>query len=211
MFATPCATSSMFERWRPPIMPSATTAESSDSTAREQRDGERRADERRRVRQRDMGQDRTREARPECRRSGCRSSRPAGERPKRLTVATISATNGPGTRRPTRGQRLMMARRQETDTDRPRIDAGEMTPVCPPLVDEVGRHGAHRQPEEILDLAREDDHGDAAGEADDDGIRDELDRRPEPRDAEDDEHGAGHQMSPSAVRRGRTAERCRRR
>src|SRR5207244_2516456 len=33
IFATPCATSSMFERWRPPIMPSATTAESSDSTA----------------------------------------------------------------------------------------------------------------------------------------------------------------------------------
>ena len=33
MFATPCATSSMFERCRPPIMPSATTADSSDSTA----------------------------------------------------------------------------------------------------------------------------------------------------------------------------------
>src|SRR3989449_3307320 len=33
MFAIPCATSSMFERWRPPIMPSATTAERSDSTA----------------------------------------------------------------------------------------------------------------------------------------------------------------------------------
>ncbi len=31
IFATPCATSSMLERWRPPIMPSATTAESSDS------------------------------------------------------------------------------------------------------------------------------------------------------------------------------------
>ena len=33
MFATPCATSSMFERCRPPIIPSATTADSSDSTA----------------------------------------------------------------------------------------------------------------------------------------------------------------------------------
>ncbi len=33
MFATPCATSSMFERCRPPIMPSATTADSSDSMA----------------------------------------------------------------------------------------------------------------------------------------------------------------------------------
>ena len=33
MFAMPWATSSMLERWRPPIMPSATTAESSDSIA----------------------------------------------------------------------------------------------------------------------------------------------------------------------------------
>ena len=33
MLATPCATSSMFERWRPPIIPSATTAERRDSTA----------------------------------------------------------------------------------------------------------------------------------------------------------------------------------
>ena len=33
MLATPWATSSMLERWRPPIIPSATTAESSDSTA----------------------------------------------------------------------------------------------------------------------------------------------------------------------------------
>ena len=32
VLATPCATSSMFERWRPPVMPSATTADSSDST-----------------------------------------------------------------------------------------------------------------------------------------------------------------------------------
>jgi hypothetical protein len=32
MFATPCPTSSMLERWRPPIIPSATTAERSDST-----------------------------------------------------------------------------------------------------------------------------------------------------------------------------------
>ncbi len=40
MFATPCATSSMLELWRLPIMPSATTAESSDSMRREQRDGD---------------------------------------------------------------------------------------------------------------------------------------------------------------------------
>ena len=33
MLATPCATSSQFERWRRPVMPSATTADSSDSMA----------------------------------------------------------------------------------------------------------------------------------------------------------------------------------
>ncbi len=32
VLATPCATSSQLERWRPPIMPSDTTADSSDST-----------------------------------------------------------------------------------------------------------------------------------------------------------------------------------
>ncbi len=31
-FATPCATSSQLERWRRPVMPSATTADRSDST-----------------------------------------------------------------------------------------------------------------------------------------------------------------------------------
>lgn len=33
MFATPCATNSILDRCRPPIMPSATTADSSDSIA----------------------------------------------------------------------------------------------------------------------------------------------------------------------------------
>ena len=46
MFAMPCATSSMFDRCRPPIMPSATTADSSDSIAGEQGDRERRRHQR---------------------------------------------------------------------------------------------------------------------------------------------------------------------
>ena len=33
ILATPCPTSSQLERWRRPVMPSATTAESSDSIA----------------------------------------------------------------------------------------------------------------------------------------------------------------------------------
>jgi hypothetical protein len=42
VLATPCATSSALERWRPPVMPSATTADSSDSTPAEEGDGQRR-------------------------------------------------------------------------------------------------------------------------------------------------------------------------
>ena len=43
MLATPCATSSQFERCRRPLMLSATTAESRLSIAAQQREGERRS------------------------------------------------------------------------------------------------------------------------------------------------------------------------
>ena len=48
-----------------------------------------------------------------------------------------------------------------------------------PLREELRRHGAHLQPEEILDLAREDDHRDPARESGDDRMRDELDHASE--------------------------------
>ena len=52
---------------------------------------------------------------------------------------------------------------------------------------------AHAQAEKVLDLTREDDHGDAAREADDHGVRNELDHAAELRDAHHDQHDAGHE------------------
>ena len=108
MFAMPCATSSMLERWRPPIMPSATTAESSDSTAASRaivNAGPASAWM--------IGSDR-------CGMLGCGS--PAWIAPNRApivstgrcsscasSVVTISATNGPGMRSETRGHTMMIA------------------------------------------------------------------------------------------------------
>ena len=48
------------------------------------------------------------------------------------------------------------------------------------------------EPEEILDLRRGDQHGDAVGETDGDGAGDELDRRAQPGQAHHDQHHAGH-------------------
>ncbi len=65
-------------------------------------------------------------------------------------------------------------------------------PVGDPLLEEVRRHLAHPEPEQILHLAREDDDGDAARESDHDRMRDELDDGAELHGPEDDEEYAGH-------------------
>src|SRR2546430_14948897 len=63
----------------------------------------------------------------------------------------------------------------------------------PPLLHELGGHRAHPEPQEVLDLAREDDQGDAAREPDGDRVRDELDGAAEPGEAEAREEDApGH-------------------
>ncbi len=49
------------------------------------------------------------------------------------------------------------------------------------------------QPEEVLPLTHEDDHGDACRETDDDGIGDVLDHRAQPREPEHHQDDAGHQ------------------
>ncbi len=115
MLATPCATSSMLERCRPPIIPSATTADSSDSIAAEQRDGEGRADQLRDLRQRDdavvAGVRERRVDRPET--AADRLDRQVEQRT--TAVVTISATNGPGMRWLTRGQKTMIASASRAD------------------------------------------------------------------------------------------------
>ena len=104
MLATPCATSSMLERWRPPIMPSATTAESSDSiapraamvnagptssrTSASETEGR-------------AGRGRRRRDLAETAADGLHRQR---QQPGTRRWPAISATNGAGTRRLTRGQ-----------------------------------------------------------------------------------------------------------
>src|SRR3989449_84917 len=63
----------------------------------------------------------------------------------------------------------------------------------PPLLHELGGHRAHPEPQEVLDLAREDDQGDAAREPDGDRVRDELDGAAEPGEAEAREDDAREQ------------------
>src|SRR2546428_834323 len=61
-----------------------------------------------------------------------------------------------------------------------------------PARQELGGHGA-LEPEEILDLPREDDQGDTAREADGHGVGDELDRTAQPREAEAHQDDARHE------------------
>ena len=109
MLAIPCATSSMLERWRPPIMPSATTAESSDSIAPSSA-------------MVNAGAARVVSIGSVTWGSVGRGS-PASITPKRLpivstgrcsrrtsTVVTIKATNGPGTRRAILGHTRMITK-----------------------------------------------------------------------------------------------------
>ncbi len=62
----------------------------------------------------------------------------------------------------------------------------------PPARQELGGHRA-LEPEEVLRLTREDDQGDPAREPDGDGVRDELDRPAQPREAEAHEDDARHE------------------
>jgi hypothetical protein len=57
----------------------------------------------------------------------------------------------------------------------------------------VGRHDLDRQAEQVFDLRRGDEHGDAVGEADHHGTGDELHRPPQSRQGEDDEQEARQQ------------------
>jgi hypothetical protein len=59
--------------------------------------------------------------------------------------------------------------------------------------DEVARDGAGVKAEEVFDLSAGDEDGDAVGEADDDGARNEFDGGAKASDAEEDEEHAGHE------------------
>ena len=96
ILATPCATSSQLERWRRPVMPSATTADSSDLDRAEQREGHGIGQHGRDLRRARMPAGAARQSTAGCRRSGCRSSRPAGRERQAATAATATAMKMPG-------------------------------------------------------------------------------------------------------------------
>ena len=129
MLAMPCATSSMLARCRPPIMPSATTAESSDSIAP-------------RAAMAKAGPTSCPDGRPARRAAArvgeatrCDLAEAAADRLHRqirerapAAVAAISATKGAGIRRLTRGQSDEDQQRDRTEhADRGGIDGVGMS------------------------------------------------------------------------------------
>ena len=83
--------------------------------------------------------------------------------------------------------------RSDRDEERPGVYGIECPGVGIPLRQERRRHRLHLESQEVTDLAREDDEGDAARESDGHGIRDELDGAAEAQQAERDEHDARQQ------------------
>ena len=91
---------------------------------------------------------------------------------------------------------------QHADGGVPPVDRAEVAEIEQPLADEVARNllASEVQTEHVGDLRREDRHGDAAREADDDGVGDELDDGSEPEDAHQHEQHAGHQRGDDQAR-----------
>src|SRR6185295_16861862 len=80
-------------------------------------------------------------------------------------VASTMATNGAGTSRHARGQRISTASDPGGDGHGRPLQRPEVVRVRGPLLDEVRRDGTHAQSEKVFDLTGEDDHGDSGGEA----------------------------------------------
>ena len=187
--ATPCATSSTLDLWRPPIMPSATTAESSDSIAASSaivNAGEKSSRTRSSVRSGRWG-----------------AGIEAWISPKRVPIVSTGSPSQPD------GQRCSQNRddrgrdgarelrpgeenheRSRGDADRSRRGARQARAVRGPLREERPGHRFHPETEQVADLGREDDDRDPARETRHHGIRDELDRRPEARQAQDHQQHA---------------------
>ena len=66
------------------------------------------------------------------------------------------------------------------DADGGRIDLSGVFDAAGQLADEAGGHGSEAEPEQVVELGREDHHRDSRGEAGGDGERDEFDQRPHP-------------------------------
>ena len=182
MLATPCATSSQFERCRRPVMLSATTAESRlsipPSSAKDSAAGRTAAifsiESVGQLRQRQRLRDAA-----EARADGLdRQMQQPGDRPKPAPRRSDRPASAAGSRRTAR----MTADRQQ----RRRATADGLTvgsaaaSACSFGTSGPGLRAGEGQAEQVLELAGEDDDGDAGGEADGHRIGNVLDEGAEP-------------------------------
>ena len=138
MLATPCATSSQFERCRRPVMLSATTAESRlsipPSRAKDRAAGSI-VDH---AAEREVGQPRRRQRARDAAEAACRWSPPAGRTPRRRASASVTAIRKAGQC----GRQRRTARITPTvtggDRDRGEIDAWAAPRPAPPSLGTSG-------------------------------------------------------------------------
>ena len=147
----------------------------------------------------------------ECRRSACRWSRPAARASAAASVSATSATMVPGTcaasaqraapssrvgqRLPRREQLRPQRTGRRGRPHRARSAYGLKLSRCAAsacdLREEVGRHLADLQAEQVLQLRQRDQHRDAVGEADDDRHRDVAHQRAELEQPDHEQQHAG--------------------
>ncbi len=158
ILATPCATSSQFERCRRPVMPSATTAESSDSIAPSSAKA--------------IASGSTACSLPRLTAGSAGSGSRRGMPPKRVPMVSTGSPSSPGRQRGDARPRSACPASAAAAASAPTIPATVATASATVAGSAVGSAGPERrqlrqerpglgprerQPEQLLDLAREDD------------------------------------------------------
>ena len=178
--AMPCATSSMFERCRRPVMPSATTAESSDSIAPSSA----------KLKASGSTAITSADARPAAAPAagspaGCRRRRVLDGRDRQTerpaaTAASATTISIRGQCGRSRFSATSAAKQPSDSASVGRVQRSAAPPRAPAASRSSGPGSgpASVRPEQRHDLAGEDDRGDAGGEADGHRIGDELEKVP---------------------------------
>ena len=192
MLASPCATSSQLARWRRPVMPSATTAESSDSIPPSAKIVNAAGNRARIPANENAGR--------------CAAGNADGMPPKRVPMvatgslkihtarpASTSAIRKAGKRAAYRCMSRYRAQRGCADRQRERIERGECRCIRHEPADGVGGRVPQAEPEKIADLAREDHHRDARGKSGNDREGNIFDGGAQSRRTRRDQQHAGHQ------------------
>src|ERR1700683_4437443 len=191
-FATPWATSSQLERCRPPIMPSATTAESSDSIPARKAIVKELGNSSR-VRSNGMcGITRCGNCARKSPKAGAdRFHRQADQRARKR--GRCQGDQKPRPRRAPATQPDDQGEAGERDQGRPEVEIPEVLRVEVQAREELRRHRAHVQSEQILDLAQEDADRDTRGEAGNDRLWHIFHQGADAQYARGDQHQAGEQ------------------